>query len=171
MLSVPLATPPTPGAKTTNTSQCVPGAMTPFQLALARQKFWDSANGPVMVTLLTDTPTEPVLAMATFCARLVVPTATEPKDRLVGETETEAALDTVTVTAADVVTLPAASHATAVRVGAPLVAVVGAQGTEKGAVVSSAPRSAPSSLNCTPPTPTLSLALAGTVTAPATVVP
>src|SRR2546426_12217088 len=89
MLSVPVAVPPTPGAKTTNTSQCVPGAMTPFQLALARQKLWDIANGPVMVTLLTDTPPEPVLAMATFCARLVVPTATEPKDRLVGETETE----------------------------------------------------------------------------------
>src|SRR3989442_1130281 len=36
-LSAPLASPPTPGAKTTNTSQCVPGAMTPFQLPLARQ--------------------------------------------------------------------------------------------------------------------------------------
>src|SRR3989442_10089013 len=116
-----------------------------------------------MVTLLTDTPTEPVLVMATLCAPLVVPTATEPKDRLVGETETEAALDTVTVTAADVVTLPAASRATAVRVWAPLVAVVVAQETEYGAVVASAPRVAPSSLNCTPTTPTLSLALAETV--------
>src|SRR2546425_7863184 len=37
MLRVPLAVPPTTGAKTTNKSQCVPGGMTPFQLPLAWQ--------------------------------------------------------------------------------------------------------------------------------------
>src|SRR5881296_2939695 len=41
-----------------------------------------------MVTLLTDTPTEPVLVTWRFCAALVIPTVTEPKDRLDGETET-----------------------------------------------------------------------------------
>ena len=45
------------------------------------------------------------------------------------------------------------------------------QATEYGAVVSSAPRSAPSSRNCTPTTPTLSDALAVTFTEPDTVAP
>src|SRR5438128_1357689 len=121
MLNVPLASPPTTGANTTDTLQCVPGAITPSQLPLARQKFWDTANGPVMVTLLTDTPTAPVLVRAMPCATLVVPTATEPKERLVGEIETAAALlETVTVTAADVATLPPTSRATAVSVWVPL---------------------------------------------------
>src|SRR3989475_11262940 len=40
-----------------------------------------------------------------------------------------------------------------------------------GAAVTSAPRFAPSSLSCTPTTPTLSVALAETVTVPATVTP
>src|SRR2546426_12510130 len=71
-------------------------------------------NGAVRVTLLTDTPTGPVLVICTFCAALVVPTVTEPKDRPVGETATEpdAVLDAVTVTASEVATLPAASRAT-----------------------------------------------------------
>src|SRR2546426_206635 len=87
MLSVPAAVPSTAGANAAETLQCVPGAMTPFQLPLARQEFWEMANGPVMVTLLTDTPTEPVLVTWTFCAALVIPTAVEPNERLVGETE------------------------------------------------------------------------------------
>ncbi len=78
---------------------------------------------------------------------------------------------TVTVTGADVVELPAASRATAVSVCVPAVAVVVFHDTEYGAVVSSAPRFAPSSLNCTPTTPTLSLAVALTVTVPETVEP
>src|SRR2546427_2369419 len=90
MLSVPAAVPSTAGANAAETLQCVPGAMTPFQVPLARQEFWEMAKGPVMVTLLTDTPTEPVLATWTFCAALVIPTATEPNERLAGETETEA---------------------------------------------------------------------------------
>src|SRR3989475_7025235 len=81
------------------------------------------------------------------------------------------ALTTVTLTAAAVAVLPAASRATAVRVCAPLLAVVVVQERVYGAVVSSAPRLAPSSLNCTPATPTLSVALAETVTVPATVAP
>src|SRR3954470_4860865 len=81
------------------------------------------------------------------------------------------AFDTVTVTAADVVVLPAASRATAVSVCVPFVAVVVFHAIEYGAVVSSAPRFAPSTLNCTPATPTLSAAVALTVTVPDTVVP
>src|SRR5258708_7076427 len=77
----------------------------------------------------------------------------------------------VTVTAADVAVLPAASRATAVSVCEALLAVVVFQATEYGAVVTSAPRFAPSSLNCTPTTPTLSDALAPTVVVPDTVAP
>src|SRR2546428_3219074 len=76
---------------------------------------------------------------------------------------------TVTVTGAEVVELPAASRATAVRVWEPLAVVV--QETAKGAEVFSAPRLAPSRRNCTPATPTLSEALAATVTGPVTVAP
>src|SRR5437867_2894570 len=81
------------------------------------------------------------------------------------------ALDTVTVTATDVVRLPAASRATAVSVCEPLVAVVVFHETAYGTVVSSAPRLAPSSLNWTPTTPTLSDAFAVTVTVDLTVAP
>jgi hypothetical protein len=54
---------------------------------------------------------------------------------------------TVTVTAAEAVMLPAASRATAVRVWDPFDAVAVFQEALYGAVVSSAPRLAPSSLN------------------------
>src|SRR5207237_122816 len=80
-------------------------------------------------------------------------------------------LTTITLTAAEVVVLPAASRATAVRVCVALVAVVAAHERAYGAVITSAPRFAPSSLNCTPTTPTLSVALAETVTMPETVAP
>src|ERR1051326_8562407 len=79
---------------------------------------------------------------------------------------------TVTVTGADVVVLPAASPATAFIVWVPSAAVVLSHVIEYGAVVSSMPRFAPSSLNCTPATPTLSAAVALTATvAPETVAP
>src|SRR5881296_1638411 len=78
---------------------------------------------------------------------------------------------TVTVTVAEVVVLPAASRATAVRVWEPLAAAVVVHETPKGAEVFSAPRLAPSRRNCTPATPTLSEALAATVTGPVTVAP
>src|SRR5258708_5917981 len=80
-------------------------------------------------------------------------------------------LATVTVTGAEVVRLPAASRATAVMVCEPLLAVAVFQEIEYGALVSSAPKLAPSILNCTPATPTLSEALAVTVTVPDTVWP
>src|SRR2546425_12964433 len=81
------------------------------------------------------------------------------------------ALSTVTVTAVEGAVLPAASRATAVRLWEPLATRVVFHKREYGAAVTSAPRLAPSSLNCTPTTPTLSVALAETVTVPATVAP
>src|SRR5207253_3058431 len=82
-----------------------------------------------------------------------------------------ATLLTVTVIAPDVVVLPAASRATAVSVCVPLVAIVVSHTAVNGEAVSSAPRLAPSSLNCTPTTPMLSVAVAVTVTPPETVEP
>src|SRR5438552_8969125 len=79
--------------------------------------------------------------------------------------------NTVRLTVAEVAVLPAASRATAVNAWEPLEAVVVFQEVEKGDVVSSAPRLAPSSLNCTPTTPALSEALAETVTGPETIAP
>ena len=79
--------------------------------------------------------------------------------------------DTVTFTAADVVELPAASRATAVTVCVPFVKDVVVHEVEYGDEVSSAPRLAPSTLNCTPATPTLSEAVAVSVVEPDTVVP
>src|SRR5207253_1723480 len=73
--------------------------------------------------------------------------------------------------AAEVAVLPAASLATAVTLWLPFALKVVFQDIEYGAVDTSAPKLAPSSLNCTPATPTLSAALAETVTAPATVAP
>src|SRR5882672_754378 len=78
---------------------------------------------------------------------------------------------TITVTGAEVVRLPAASRATAVMVCEPLLAVVVFQETEYGALVSSAPKLAPSILNCTPATPTLSEAPAEIGTVPWIVAP
>src|SRR5881397_52649 len=81
------------------------------------------------------------------------------------------ALATITLMLAEVVALPAASWALALSVWAPLGTVVVFQDTEYGATRSSAPRLAPSSLNCTPTTPTLSAAAAETVTVFETVAP
>src|SRR6266404_451894 len=78
---------------------------------------------------------------------------------------------TATVTAAAVLVLPAASRATALKLCEPLCAVLVSQATCHGALVTSAPRFAPSSLSCTPATPTLSVAFAVTVTVPETVAP
>src|SRR5436309_12140006 len=58
---------------------------------------------------------------------------------------------------------PAASRATAVRLCEPLLTAVVSQEREYVLVVSSGPRFAMSSLNCTPTTPTLSEAVAETV--------
>src|ERR1043166_8247322 len=81
-------------------------------------------------------------------------------------------LATVTLTTVAGAVLPAASRAMALRSWLPLVAVTVFQLTLYGDVVSSAPRLLPSSLNCTPTPPTLSLAAADTVTSvPETVTP
>src|SRR5436309_7315434 len=81
------------------------------------------------------------------------------------------ALSTVTLTALAGAVLPAASRATAVTECFPWAAVEVIQARVYGAAVTSAPRFAPSSLNCTPTTATLSVALAETVIVPATVAP
>src|SRR5437899_5872653 len=78
-------------------------------------------------------------------------------------------LSTVTLTAAVVAVLPAVSRATAVKVWEPLAASVVFQEMAYGAAVTSAPRLTPSRLNCTPATPTLSVALAARVSVPPTV--
>src|SRR5437870_2802092 len=79
---------------------------------------------------------------------------------------------TVTVTDDDDVVRPPASRAIAVSVWLPFEAVVVFQTTEYGAAVSSAPRLIPSTLNCTPATPTASVAVADMVTlVPETVAP
>src|SRR5438034_60042 len=90
---------------------------------------------------------------------------------IVGGVVSVPVLFTVTVTGDDVVVLPAASRAVAVSVCVPFVAVFVSHEIEYGAVVSSALRLAPSSLNCTPAMPTLSVAFALTVMDPLTVAP
>jgi hypothetical protein len=69
------------------------------------------------------------------------------------------------------VELPEGSRATAVSVWLPFAVVVVSHATLYGAAVSSAPRLAPSSLNWTPATETLSPAVAFTETVFATVAP
>src|SRR6266850_882671 len=78
---------------------------------------------------------------------------------------------TSAVIPAEVAPFPAASLATAVRVCVPSRTVVVFQETAYGGTVTSAPRLAPLSLNWTPATPTLSDAVATTVTVPDTVAP
>src|SRR5207245_10945326 len=101
------------------------------------------AKGPMLVTLLSDAPTEPVLVTWTLCAALVVPTVTESNAMLVGDTETDGRLDTVIVTGADVAALPAAALATAVRVCAALVAAVVSEDMAWGVTVCSGRRLGP----------------------------
>src|SRR5437867_312477 len=81
------------------------------------------------------------------------------------------AFDTVSPPSLEVALPLSASRAAAVRVCEPLPTVVVFQDTEYGDAVSSAPRLAPSTRNCTPATPTLSEAEALTVTVPDTVAP
>src|SRR5207249_2162090 len=80
-------------------------------------------------------------------------------------------LSTTIVTEAEVVVLPAASRATAVSVWLPFAAVVVVHTRLYGLVVTSDPSGAPSSLNCTPATATLSAADAVRVTAPNSIAP
>jgi len=78
---------------------------------------------------------------------------------------------TVTPTPADVVVFPAPSRATAVSVCGPFPLAKVSHEAEYGALVSSAPRFAPSTLNWTPATEPLSAAFAVTATVDATVAP
>ncbi len=66
---------------------------------------------------------------------------------------------------------PAASRAVAVNEYCPGATPVVSQETEYVLVVSSAPKLVPLRWNCTPTTPTLSVAVAGSVTIPDTVLP
>src|SRR5882724_2418799 len=80
-----------------------------------------------------------------------------------------AALETVIVTGSEVNRRPSASRAIALKVWNPSLVAVVSQETEYGALVSSAPRSTPSSWNWTPPTRTpTGLTRARTVIVPAT---
>src|SRR5262245_13764031 len=83
----------------------------------------------------------------------------------------ETVLLMVTGTPADVVALPAASRARAVKVYDPFGVPVEFHDNEYGAVVSSGPIGDPFSRNCTPTTPTSSVASAVRLTTPETVVP
>src|SRR5439155_1515305 len=121
MLRVPVALPASAGAKTTNRSQCVPGAMTPFQLRSEERRVGEKGKWWVAVTVPNKTPVVPVLVICTVWAALVAPTVTEPNDRLVGETETAvtgavpvpATLDGNTLPAAPMLRVPVALPASA----------------------------------------------------------
>src|SRR5436190_530479 len=106
---------------------------------------------------------------------VIVPATVEPDAgdvmATVGGVQSAPSLDTVIVTALEVVTLPAASRARAVKKWKPLAAVAVSQETEYGTLASSAPRLAPSTLNWTLTTPTLSEASAVTAMVPETVDP
>ena len=83
-----MAPPDVTGANTTYALQWVPGAMTPFQVDVGGQSVLESAKGPETVMLLTETPVVPVFTTQTSLAALVVPAVTDPKETLVGETDT-----------------------------------------------------------------------------------
>src|SRR5437870_2645708 len=110
---------------------------------------------------LNCTPTTPTLSVA-LAETVTVPATVAPATGIVIETVGGVVSATVTLTAGAVAVLPAASRATAVRMCAPAEASAVFQLVAYGAVVTSAPRLAPSSLNCTATTPTLSVALADT---------
>src|SRR5205807_1944632 len=118
---------------------------------------------------LNCTPATPTLSVA-LAETMIVPATGVPAVGAVSET-VGGAVSSVTLTAGEVVALPAASRATAVGVGTPAAGAGVAQEAAYGAAVASAPRLAPSSLNWTPTTPTLSVALAETVIVPATEAP
>src|SRR5262249_46267607 len=117
------------------------------------------------------TPTTPTLSLASADIAMV-PCRLEPADGAVNEQVggVVSALFVVTVRVA-VAVLPAASRATAVSVCEPLATVDEIHEMVYGATVSSVPMSLPSTRNCTPATPTSSLALAVTLAVPVTVAP
>src|SRR6478609_2760885 len=126
----------------------------------------------LVVPCLNCTPATPMLSAA-VADSVTVPETVAPPAGAVSDTvgATLSGLLTVTVTVADVVLLPAASRATAVSAWLPFVTALVSHEAEYGDVVSSDPRLVPSTLNCTPTTPTLSAALADTDTVPCTEAP
>src|SRR5258706_11846751 len=120
---------------------------------------------------LSCTPATPTLSVAFAVTVTVAETFAPPAGAMMDTDGGVASFDTVTVTTADVVTLPAASRATAIRAWLPLAVPGGFQGAGEGEGGSSAPRLAPSSLDCTPPPPTLSVAVAVSVVGPAPLAP
>src|SRR5256885_1204926 len=114
----------------------------------------------------TCTPTTPTLSVA-VAETVTVPDTLAAGAGAVSATVGGAVSATVTLTAALAV-WPAASRATALTLWAPRAASVVSHDTEYGAAVTSAPKFVPSTLNCTPTTPTLSVAVAEMVTVPDT---
>ena len=135
----------------------------------------DVSSAPTLVpSTLNCTPTTPTLSAAVAANETVpdtvAPAAGDDTDT-VGATVSGATLETVIDTGAEVVTLPAASRATAVTLWVPLVTEDEFHDVANGDDVSSAPTLVPSTLNCTPTTPTLSAAVAANETVPDTVAP
>src|SRR5206468_1467806 len=118
---------------------------------------------------LNSTPTTPTLSDALAVTVVVPETVDPPAGALMVTVGGVVSLKTVTVTEVAVVVLPAASRAMAVSVCDALLVVFVSHATAYGAVVSSAPRFAPSRRNCTPTTPTSSDASAPMVVVPDTV--
>src|SRR2546427_9120820 len=88
MLRVRAAVPAAVGSKSKERAGFGPGAVTGFQAEVLRKEFWEMAKGPVMVTLLSDTPAEPVLVICTSCAALVAPVVSESNDSREGTPQT-----------------------------------------------------------------------------------
>src|SRR5205823_5244128 len=112
------------------------------------------------------TPATPTLSEADADTVIVLETVDPPVGLViddVGAVVSGVLFETVTVIADDVPRLPAASRATAVRTCEPFASPARRSSDLYGELVSSAPRLAPSSLNWTPATPTLSEADADTV--------
>ena len=104
------------------------------------------------------TPTTPTSSDAVAVIVVVPETVAPSAGALIFTVGAVVSLETVTVTAVEVVVLPAASRATAVSVCDALVAFLVSHASAYGALVPSAPTFAPSTLNCTPTTLTLSVA-------------
>ena len=105
-----------------------------------------------------------------------MPETIAPEAGVIIETVGELVFELLTLlavidTAALVALFPAVSTTTAVRLCLPFTNVVVFNDCEYGAAATAVPRFVPSTWNCTLATPTLSLALAETVTVPATVAP
>jgi hypothetical protein len=152
-------------------------AVNEWEPGLAAVVFHETEYGAVVSSAprlapssMTWTPATPALSEA-VAVTLIVPETVAPDVGDVMLTVGGVVSETVTVTALDVVAFPAASRARAVKVWEPGRAVVVFHESEYGALVSSALRLPPSSMNWTPATPTLSAAFAVTLIVPETVDP